>query len=228
MDWWKKPGKTGDVPITYIKVPYTNNSELKKVMENITKASGIFAKFVETSGHSLQNILEKSNPFKGPDCGRVNKCFPCQSGDNNNCEGRGPAYSISCEEPGCKEKGVRYDGESGLSAYSRGLAHLQGYRNKQANNVLWKHASLEHGGRLDVNYKMKVIRTFGKKNMLRKIDEANRITGNLGVRLNSKAEFHQPSQSFNFCHLKKPDHRRNVATRRVNCYCFYYFDKNLY
>ena len=40
---------------------------------------------------------------------------------------------------------------------------------------------------------MKVIRTFGKNNMLRKLDEANRITGNLGVRLNSKAEFHQPS-----------------------------------
>ena len=46
---------------------------------------------------------------------------------------------------------------------------------------------------MDVNYKMKVIRTFGKNNMLRKLDEANRITGNLGVRLNSKAEFHQPS-----------------------------------
>ena len=86
---------------------------------------------------------------------------------------------------------MRYDGESGLLAFSRGLAHLQGYRNKQANNDLWKHASNEHDGRLD--YKMKLLRTFGKNNMARKVDEANRITNNPGVRLNSKAEFHQPS-----------------------------------
>ena len=54
-------------------------------------------------------------------------------------------------------------------------------------------ASNEHGGRLDVNYKMKVLRTYGKNNVARKVDEANRITSNTGVRLNSKAEFHQPS-----------------------------------
>merc|ERR1712020_559416 len=118
----------------------------------------MFVKFVETSGHSLQNILEKSDPFKGPTCGREDKCFPCMSGDYQNCQGRGGAYSITCEEPGCKEKGVRYDGETGKNCFSRGLDHLQGYRGKKENNVLWKHSQLEHGGRADVNYKMTVLR----------------------------------------------------------------------
>ena len=103
------------------------------------------------------------------------------------------AYSISCEEPECSEKNVRYHGETGLSGYSRGLAHLQGYRSKQANNVLWKHASNDHDGRLDVEYDMTVLRTYGRNNLVRKVNEALRITNHEGVSLNSKAEFHQPS-----------------------------------
>ena len=46
---------------------------------------------------------------------------------------------------------------------------------------------------MDVNYKMVVLKTYGDQNALRKTDEANRITNNPGVTLNSKAEFAQPS-----------------------------------
>ena len=162
-------------------------------MEKIARDSGMHVKFVETSGHSLQNILEKSDPFKGPTCGREDECFPCMSGDYQNCQGRGGAYSITCEEPGCKERGVRYDGETGKNCFSRGLDHLQGYKNKKENNVLWKHAQLEHGGRTDVNYRMTVLKTYGKKNQERKLNEALRISGNPGISLNSKAEYCQPS-----------------------------------
>ena len=184
------------MPITYIKVPFTHNSGLKKEFEKITKANGITAKFVETSGYSLQNLLEKPNPFAGPTCDwESGKCFPCESGEGGggNCEGRGPAYNIACEEPECLEKGVRYDGESGKSGRSRGSDHLQGYKSKSSSNVLWKHASAEHEGRMDVKYNMTVLRTYGKNNTARKVDEANRISGNKGVTLNSKAEFAQPS-----------------------------------
>ena len=119
-------------------------------MEKITQKSGLLVKFVETSGFSLQNLLEKADPFKGPTCGRSN-CFPGRSGKCGNCEGRGGAYNLTCEEPGCKEKGVRYDGETGKNCYSRGLDHLQGYRNRNPSNVLWKHAASDHGGRMDVH-----------------------------------------------------------------------------
>ena len=88
---------------------------------------------------------------------------------------------------------MRYDGESGKSGRSHGSDHLQGYKSKSSSNVLWKHASAEHGGRMDVKFKMTVLRTYGKDNTARKCDEANRITGNPGVTLNSKAEFAQPS-----------------------------------
>ena len=190
--WWRKQSRSGDVPITFMKVPYTHNSGLKKTMERITRENGLSVKFVETSGYSLQNILEKSDPFKGPTCGR-DDCFPGRSGTCGNCEGRGGAYCVTCEEPGCKERGVRYDGESGKNCYSRGLDHIQGYKNKSAGNVLWKHASMEHGGRSDVNYKMTVLKTYGKDNLGRKANEAIRITNNPGVKLNSKADFSQPS-----------------------------------
>ena len=190
---WKKPDGSGRVPVTIIKVPYTHKSGLKREMERITKESGITAKFIETSGYSLQNVLEKSDPFRGPDCGRLQKCFPCQSGGKGDCEGRGGAYSITCEEPECKFKKVRYDGETGKNCFSRGLDHLQGYRSRNPSNVLWKHAVSDHGGRMDVKFKMTVLKTYGDNNTLRKTNEALRITGNLGVRLNSKAEFAQPS-----------------------------------
>ena len=52
---------------------------------------------------------------------------------------------------------------------------------------------MEHGGRSDVNYKMTVLKTYGKDNLGRKGNEAIRITNNPGVKLNSKAEFSQPS-----------------------------------
>ena len=61
--------------------------------------------------------------------------------------------------------------------------------------VLWKHAQLEHGGRTDVNFKMTVLKTYGKNHHERKLNEALalRISGNPGISLNSKAEYCQPS-----------------------------------
>ena len=115
------------------------------------------------------------------------------SGGSGDCESRGAAYKIVCQEPECQGKMVRYDGETGLSGYCRGLQHLQGYRCRNPGNVLWKHASTDHGGRLDVNYQMTVLKTYGKDNMLRKTNESVRINNNPGVKLNSKAEFSQPS-----------------------------------
>ena len=40
---------------------------------------------------------------------------------------------------------------------------------------------------------MKVLKNYGPDNTTRKSNEAVRITGNKGVRLNSKAEYRQPS-----------------------------------
>ena len=59
--------------------------------------------------------------------------------------------------------------------------------------VLWKHACNDHDGRSDVNYTMTVLKTYGRDNETRKTNEAVRINFNTGVRLNSKAEYRQPT-----------------------------------
>ena len=45
---------------------------------------------------------------------------------------------------------------------------------------------------IEKNSKMKVLKNYGRDNTTRRSNEAMRIAGNKGVRLNSKAEFRQP------------------------------------
>ena len=47
-NWWRKPNRSGSIPITYMKIPFTHNSALKKEMEKISRESGLLVKFVET------------------------------------------------------------------------------------------------------------------------------------------------------------------------------------
>ena len=75
----------------------------------------------------------------------------------------------------------------------RGVEHMNGYRRKEKENPLWKHAKEIHRGRRDVEFEMRVIKTFGRDNMRRKIDESVRIDSNEGVTMNSKKEFSQPT-----------------------------------
>ena len=149
-------------------------------------------RFVELSGYSLQNLLEKANPFGNGKCGRAD-CFPCRSGNGKSCEKRGPSYQIVCGEEICEEDNVKYWGEAGRNGFSRGLEHEAGYRREAEGNVLWKHAVEKHGGSKELNFKMEVVDTFGKDNTARKTDEALKITGHKGVKLNSKREYMQPS-----------------------------------
>ena len=190
--WWKNVKEGQVVPMTAIKVPFTAGSQLLKKFQEVTRRHGFPIKFIETSGYSLQNMLERSDPFREKECGRPD-CFPCTSGGRGRCDRIGAAYRISCDEEECKGKQVYYEGESAHSGYTRGRAHLRGYRNKEKESVLWKHACNDHGGRSDVNYTMTVLKTYGRDNTTRKTNEAVRINFNTGVRLNSKAEYRQPT-----------------------------------
>ena len=63
-------------------VPQTKNSELaKRLRENeneMEKYTGYRIKIVERSGRSVNQILTKSNPWGGEDCGRSG-CLLCQT-----------------------------------------------------------------------------------------------------------------------------------------------------
>ena len=78
-DWWRKSRAGRDPPITFIKVHWTPGSKLLKAYQEICKKNGLEIKFVEQSGYSLQNLLERGNPFGDGRCDRGD-CFPCSSG----------------------------------------------------------------------------------------------------------------------------------------------------
>ena len=143
-------------------------------------------KFIEKSGHSLQNQLEKADPFRGDTCGRED-CFSCQQEGGGDCESRGCVYEILCQEDSCRDRVPRYDGESGRNCYTRSLEHARGYRNGARDNAMKKHSDEYHEGRKDVRYKMNIVRLFKRDNVRRKIFEAVRIVRNGGLRMNSKS-----------------------------------------
>ena len=190
-DWWKKPKAGRDPPITIINVHWTPGSKLMKRYQEVCKRNGLEIKFVEQSGYSLQNLLEKGNPFGDGRCDRGN-CFPCASGKRGNCDKAGVGYEILCCDPECRRQGVNYQGETGRSAFSRGLEHLQGLRNRRPDNVLWKHVASVHGGDINQEFEMNVLNTYGRDNTTRLTNEAMRIREALGILLNSKAEYRQP------------------------------------
>ena len=71
--------------IGMIKVPYTHDSELLKRFQKIEKKHGMNVEFVEQSGYSLQNLLEKADPFAKDTCGRED-CFPCRQEGGGKCQ----------------------------------------------------------------------------------------------------------------------------------------------
>lgn len=201
-DWYKKGGHT-----SVVEVEYTENSELAKRYREATKKKKVPWKVVEKSGYSLQNILVKSNPFKRENCGRQ-KCFPCKKPKGGDCTKIGAGYKIVCEE--CEDMVARYDGESGRNAYTRGIEHVDNYKNgkttdfqknavdneenrrKEKENPMWKHAREFHQDRKDVDFTMTVTGIFGRNNLKRQVNEHVRIAGNRGRTMNSKKEYNTP------------------------------------
>ena len=111
---------------TVIFVPYTVGGELTKRFKKKAEELGVDVKFVERSGYILQNQLDS--------CGR-SECFPCSNEGGGDCEKRGAAYEIVCEEEECQEVVVRYDGETGRNGFTRGREHMRGYTKFEKKNT---------------------------------------------------------------------------------------------
>ena len=86
-------------------VPFTRHSELAKRLkeneERMEKMTGYRMKIVEKGGTKLVDILHKSNPWAGEDCGRKN-CLLCttkkEEGKTNSqdCRRRNCVYETKC------------------------------------------------------------------------------------------------------------------------------------
>lgn len=131
----------------------------------------------------------KPEPLRKPECGRE-KCLCCSSGNPGGCEINSVGYKIWCG--GCQRAGVevKYDGETGRNAHSRGLDHQRDLEGEKDESPLWKHCQLEHDEEKQ-EFKMEVLKSF-KSCLERQINEAVRITSSKAdIQMNSKSEFHQ-------------------------------------
>ena len=110
-DWYKKKkgGNKKEKVEAVMMVPYTPGSQLLRKFKEITQRNKMNIKFVEKGGYSVQNLLEESDPFRPPTCGRE-RCQPCAAagGRNSKCDSRGGAYEIVCKE--CEEIKAAYYG----------------------------------------------------------------------------------------------------------------------
>ena len=142
----------------------------------------------ERAGNALKH-LAKSDPLKIPGCGR-DDCFPCQTSKPGKCEKNGVGYKIQCET--CRRAGKQswYDGETGCNCYTRGKQHAAALWLEDADNALWKHCLVEHGG-VKAEFSMKQTNVFNSC-LARQVNEAVRIEmSTADCVMNSKAEFHQ-------------------------------------
>ena len=94
--------------------PYTRNSalamKLREAEERLATLTGYKLKVVERAGTKLEDILTKSNPWQGIDCGRK-LCLLCETkektGKNKgqDCHKRSCVYEIWCLD--CQDAGEK-------------------------------------------------------------------------------------------------------------------------
>ena len=81
-----------------------------------------------------------------------------------------------------------YKGESGYSAFVRGLGHKQDEEASRQTNAMVRHNTLYHKGE-QVDYQMSVISTHNKPVGRRLREGVEIVSGNQTILLNSKEEF---------------------------------------
>ena len=173
---------------------------------------------VELGGRAIKSSLCRF-PWGVP-CTDPTKCLVCSTGGRGPCTRPGCTYEIQClacqetgpgmvpleeelegeKRPGQGTQGVPcraiYHGESGYSAYTRGLEHSKALQNRSKKNALWRHCTLYHGSET-VQFSMSVASTHSDPLSRKTREGVSIIAGDQDVLLNSKQEFLQgevPSQ----------------------------------
>ena len=205
-------------------VPFTVGGELlrrlKEAENEMAKQTGIKIKMVEKVGVKLVDILHKSDPWQGMDCGRT-KCLLCKTKSETeknvrqDCTQRNIVYETWCRN--CEENEIKriseeeidekekiekkkkiilfkYIGETARSAYERGLEHLRDYEDLKADSHMLKHFLDKHEDEImeEVVFGMKVIKT-ARSAFERQVAESVMIQSNKMDHhiLNSKAEYNR-------------------------------------
>ena len=207
-------------------VPYTPGSHLaKKLRENeehLVKITGSKVKIVERTGIQLQDLLTRSNPWKGSDCLRTNcmLCFTKNRTEKNktqDCHQRNVVYEtrcLTCQEQeldkiqkqditeqdkkseSAKIKLFKYIGETSRSTYERGWEHLNDFTQLKSSSHMLKHVLTNHQEQeIDkIKFGMKILRTC-KSSFERQINESVLIQQERKEHhiLNSRSEYNRCS-----------------------------------
>ena len=108
------------------------------------------------------------------------------------CNTNNIGYRWTCQNCNNEDKKRVYEGESSHSARLRVKEHLQGYKNKNESNMLYKHKILEHTEEENIEFKMEITGLF-KDALTRQANEAVRIKNCAKSEiLNSKSQFNHP------------------------------------
>ena len=157
-------------------VPYTAHSELANRLReseaSMEKMTGQRLKIVEKVGVKLVDILHKSDPWAGQDCGREG-CLLCDTkkkegkSNSQDCHRRNVIYQTWCRtcmmkqdqviEERYKEEGAKkiaemkrkegrfiYIGETNRSVYERGLEHTRDVAGCKTSSHMLRHLIGEH------------------------------------------------------------------------------------
>ena len=94
---------------------------------------------MEKCGTTIKQHLQRSDPLGSSKCPDQENCPVCTGGKGGRCRQEGVNYEIVCERCGAK-----YYGESARNAYTRGQEHLNDYRKRNKQSVLWRHVCEKH------------------------------------------------------------------------------------
>jgi hypothetical protein len=83
-----------------------------------------------------------------------------------------------------------YHGESGYSAFTRGLDHQSGLAKKDKRNPLWRHSTLYHN-RERAQFTMSVVSTHNEAYTRKLREGVEIVAGGQDILLNSREEFLQ-------------------------------------
>ena len=160
---------------------------LRENEEKLVQLTGSKVKIVERTGTKIQDLLTRSNPWKGHDCQRENclLCFTKLRTENNktqDCHQRNIVYETRCLT--CQEQEIdriqnleipekertelknkiklfKYIGESSRSSFERGWEHLNDLKSLSNKSHMLKHILIEHQEQemSEIKFGMKILKT---------------------------------------------------------------------
>ena len=139
--------------------------------------------------------MVQKNPFPVEKCSKK-KCVICDSQDGDNlkiaCNSNNVGYQLECHTCIGLGKVSVYEGETSRSARIRGFEHLNDFKQKKSNSVIFKHKEIAHKDE-EMQIKMKITKKF-KDPLRRQANEAVRVNNRIKTELlNSRNEFNHPA-----------------------------------